>query len=84
VTVRPGQIITMLNRHLGPGLRIHRCLGVHLASVVTKVLIDTMLDRIPDYELDRAAPPVWHCGQNSGFESVTIVFPPANRSTDFT
>jgi cytochrome P450 len=107
VTLRPGQIVTMLNnllnrdprqfdypdafiadrtpnRHLGLGLGIHRCLGVHLASVVTNVFIETMLGRIPEFELDRTAPPVWHCGQISGFEAVTIVFPPAKRSTEFT
>jgi cytochrome P450 len=70
------------NKHLGLGLGIHRCLGVHLASVVTNVFVETVLDRIPEYEIDPAAPPVWHCGQISGFESVTILFPPGKRSTE--
>jgi cytochrome P450 len=70
------------NKHLGLGFGIHRCLGVHLASVVTKVFIETVLDRIPEYELDPATPPVWHCGQISGFESVTILFPPGKKATE--
>jgi cytochrome P450 len=70
------------NKHLGLGLGVHRCLGVHLASVVTNVFVETVLDRIPEYEIDPAAAPVWHCGQISGFESVTILFPPGKRSTE--
>jgi cytochrome P450 len=69
------------NRHIGMGLGIHRCLGA-LVPVVTRVIIEEVLRRMPDYELDQSREPVWRCAQISGFESVPVAFSPAGRSTD--
>ena len=68
------------NRHIGMGIGIHRCLGAHLVPVITRVLIEAVLRRMPEYELDRSRPPVWHSAQISGFESVTVVFPAGRRN----
>jgi cytochrome P450 len=40
------------NRHLSFGLSSHRCLGSHLARVVFQSIASTVLQRMPDYEVD--------------------------------
>jgi cytochrome P450 len=50
----PDQIILdrKPNRHLAFGLGPHRCIGSHLARLMSEVLVKAVLDRIPDYEVD--------------------------------
>jgi cytochrome P450 len=43
------------NRHLTFGLGPYRCLGLHLARQVFRVMVTEVLDRIPDYVVDQAA-----------------------------
>ena len=40
------------NRHLAFGLGAHRCIGMHLARTETEALINELLRRIPEYEID--------------------------------
>ena len=40
------------NRHLAFGLGPHRCIGSHLARLMSEVLVRAVLDRIPDYQVD--------------------------------
>jgi cytochrome P450 len=40
------------NRHVAFGLGPHRCIGSHLARVMSEVMVKAVLDRIPDYEVD--------------------------------
>ncbi len=40
------------NRHLAFGLGPHRCIGSHLARLMSEVLVKAVLDRIPDYQVD--------------------------------
>jgi cytochrome P450 len=42
-------------RHLSFGDGAHRCLGMHLARLETTVLLNAVLDRLPDLRLDPAA-----------------------------
>jgi cytochrome P450 len=51
---RPGEIILdrLPNRHLAFGLGPHRCIGSHLARLMSEVMIKAVLDRIPDYQVD--------------------------------
>lgn len=42
------------NRHLSFGLSSHRCMGSHLARVVFQSVASTVLERMPDYEVDIA------------------------------
>ena len=40
------------NRHVAFGLGPHRCIGSHLARVMSEVMVKAVLDRIPDYAVD--------------------------------
>ena len=41
-----------VNKHLAFGLGGHRCIGSHLARMEAQVMLDEILERIPDYEID--------------------------------
>ncbi|MBW0016649.1 MAG: cytochrome P450 [Mycobacterium sp.] len=41
------------NRHVAFGLGPHRCIGSHLARLMSEVMVKAVLDRIPDYRVDR-------------------------------
>jgi cytochrome P450 len=51
---RPDEVILdrTPNRHLAFGLGPHRCIGSHLARLMSEVMVKAVLDRIPDYEVD--------------------------------
>jgi cytochrome P450 len=51
---RPDEVILdrTTNRHLAFGLGPHRCIGSHLARLMSEVMVKAVLDRIPDYEVD--------------------------------
>jgi cytochrome P450 len=51
---RPDEIILdrTPNRHLAFGLGQHRCIGSHLARLMSEVMVKAVLDRIPDYRVD--------------------------------
>jgi cytochrome P450 len=53
---RPDEIILdrTPNRHLAFGLGPHRCIGSHLARLMSEVMVRAVLDRIPDYEVDQS------------------------------
>lgn len=40
------------NRHVAFGLGPHRCIGSHLARLMSEVMVRAVLDRIPDYQVD--------------------------------
>lgn len=43
------------NPHLGLGSGIHYCLGSQLARLESKIAIETLLRRFPDFRRDRSA-----------------------------
>lgn len=51
---RPDEIILdrSPNRHVAFGLGPHRCIGSHLARLMSEVMVRAVLDRIPDYQVD--------------------------------
>ena len=51
---RPDQIVLdrSPNRHVAFGLGPHRCIGSHLARLMSEVMVRAVLDRIPDYRVD--------------------------------
>ena len=51
---RPDEVILdrTPNRHLAFGLGPHRCIGSHLARLMSEVMVRAVLDRIPDYRVD--------------------------------
>ncbi|MBV8179696.1 MAG: cytochrome P450 [Mycobacterium sp.] len=51
---RPDQIVLdrAPNRHVAFGLGPHRCIGSHLARLMSEVMVRAVLVRIPDYQVD--------------------------------
>lgn len=51
---RPDEVVLdrAPNRHVAFGLGPHRCIGSHLARVMFEVMLNAVLDRIPDYQVD--------------------------------
>ncbi|TDD31874.1 cytochrome P450 [Actinomadura sp. KC06] len=47
------------NRHLGFGRGIHACLGASLARLETRIVLDTIAERLPDPKLDAVRPPTY-------------------------
>ncbi len=41
-----------IRRHLAFGYGVHFCIGHHVARLEGRVLLDELLNRIPDYEID--------------------------------
>jgi cytochrome P450 len=69
------------NRHLAFGTSIHRCLGSHIARIELRVMLDELLRRIPDFELQPGATAEWSKGQVQGVVRVPIQFPPGQRES---
>jgi cytochrome P450 len=63
------------NRHVALGMGIHRCLGAHLVRMEARVAAEEFVKRIPRWELDPERRSTWLCGQVSGMQEVSIVFP---------
>ena len=42
------------NPHLAFGVGPHRCIGMHMARTMFQVLVRQVLDRMPDYRIDRS------------------------------
>ena len=62
-----------VNVHLTFGVGPHRCIGSHLAKREVMVSVQEWLRRIPDFELDPAAPPTGVFGGSvMGFESLPL------------
>jgi cytochrome P450 len=67
------------NRHLTFGTHIHRCLGSHIARLEMQVLLEELLRRLPDFELQEGAEVEWSKGQVQGVVRVPIRFAPGTR-----
>jgi hypothetical protein len=69
------------NRHFAFGNHIHRCLGSSVAKVELRVLLDELLRRLPDFELQDGADVAWSKGQVLGVVKVPIRFAPGRRES---
>jgi cytochrome P450 len=51
---RPDEVILErdVNKHVAFGLGAHRCVGANVVRSEYKIMLDTVLQRIPDYEVD--------------------------------
>lgn len=69
------------NRHLSFSAGIHRCLGSVFGKMELRVMLETVLERIPDFALDQAAiRPYEAYGSTAGYHSMPATFT-ASQST---
>jgi cytochrome P450 len=66
-------------RHLAFGDFIHKCLGIHIARVELKVMLEEWLRRIPRFEPQPGEAVTWSNGQVQGVVRVPIQFPKGSR-----
>jgi cytochrome P450 len=64
------------NRHMAFGVGLHRCLGSNLARTMFQVMLDEILDRLPDFELTVAEVP--------RFDNASNVYAPTAFPVRFT
>ncbi len=61
-------------RNLALGIGRHHCIGSHLARLEGRILIETMLPRLPDYRVDRGSLVRAASEFQVGYTSMTIEF----------
>lgn len=65
------------NRHASFGLGIHRCAGSNVARVASRVMIETVLHRLPDYTVDASqSDPYPARGRHFGWSALPTTFTP--------
>ncbi|TMK64718.1 MAG: cytochrome P450 [Actinobacteria bacterium] len=64
------------NKHLGFGMGIHRCLGMHLARLESEVALTEILRRLPDYAIVPGTVVEWSHGQIWGPRNLPVTFTP--------
>lgn len=68
------------NRHVAFAHGIHRCLGAPLARAEFDVVMDEVLDRLPEYEIDLEGSPTYpDIGLMFGYQHMPATFPPGPR-----
>ena len=76
---RPDDIVIdrPVNRHSSFGLGPHRCIGSHFARVQSSIALEHVLDRLPDYELERDRVVPYACiGTQNGYVMMPATFTP--------
>ena len=64
------------NKHLGFGMGIHRCLGMHLARLESEVALTEILRRLPDFAIVPGTVVEWSHGQIWGPRNLPVTFTP--------
>ncbi|MES0875392.1 cytochrome P450 [Sinimarinibacterium thermocellulolyticum] len=67
------------NPHLGFGSGAHICLGRNLARLEIRILLQTVLHRIPDYTTPSDFDPEYLAGEARGMKSLPVRFTPGRR-----
>lgn len=62
------------NKHLGFGMGIHRCLGMHLARMESEIALQEILRRLPDYQVVPGTTIEWSHGQIWGPRNLPVTF----------
>jgi cytochrome P450 len=69
------------NRHIGFSAGIHRCVGSFLARMMFEVMMEEILDRLPDYEVIEGGAKLYpSVSPVNGWVNIPITFPPGPRS----
>ncbi|MHB1712252.1 MAG: cytochrome P450 [Acidimicrobiales bacterium] len=67
------------NRHLAFGVGAHRCIGMHLARSLFRIMMNEVLSRIPDYRVDRGATRFYEGNPElTGVVTMPATFTPGN------
>lgn len=61
------------NKHLAFGSGIHRCLGMHVAKMELRIMLEEFTRRIPDYHLDPDRPYHRHTGETWGLHTLPVI-----------
>lgn len=80
---RPGEVVLERspNRHLAFGIGPHRCIGMHVARSVFQVMVEAVLQRLPDFEVDPDATRFYEGNPiMAGAVSMPIRFTPGPRT----
>jgi cytochrome P450 len=65
------------NRHASFGIGVHRCAGSHLARAMSREILNQILERMPDYEIDETGLERYdNQGTNAGFKRIPARFTP--------
>lgn len=71
----------MPNRHTSFGIGVHRCAGSHLARAMFSEMLDQVLARLPDYQVDEDALVAYPSrGNQTGWDSIPARFTPGPRA----
>jgi cytochrome P450 len=62
-----------MGHHLAFGYGAHFCLGAALARTEARVVLEEVLDRFPDWEVDHAAATMLPPGPNRGWATMPVV-----------
>lgn len=68
------------NRHLAFGMGPHRCIGMHLARIEVRVVLEELLARLPDYRVVRAEV-IRGPGVTRQVYNLPVTFTPGSRTT---
>ena len=66
-------------KHMAFGVGIHRCLGSHFARMMFQVMIEQVLERLPDFELAGEPERFEDAGDVYAVRNLPIRFTPASR-----
>lgn len=66
-----------MERHLAFGFGVHFCLGARLARLETRVALEEIHARLPDYEVDESGVSVVHATNVAGLATLPIRFTPS-------
>src|SRR6201996_3313247 len=68
------------NRHVAFGLGPHRCIGSHLARLMSEVMVRAVLDRIPDYRVNTDGVHQYTTNPSmTGLDSLPVTFTPGAK-----
>jgi cytochrome P450 len=60
------------NRHIAFGIGVHRCLGAHLARLELRILLELILDRLPDFRLADPDAVEWKISNGSIYHPISL------------
>jgi cytochrome P450 len=71
------QIDRAVNRHQAFGVGIHRCIGAHFARMLFSVMIEEVLERLPDFEIDESKTHDYESKSVWGISTMPATFTPS-------